>query len=354
VEGVLRLKRALGISDLHKRDVDFNPIGGYTLATDLVMEDLLDFAKHEKIDYVFYFGDVFDKGYRSIRASYSHENQLREMGSIVKDNQFLCLGNHFFIERDSNPEIYMIQPNERYAPAEKVWAKTPILKVVDTLNIGCMQFSFFHYNKKDKYYVAERSSGVKHHVGIYHDDVAIPASIRKRAGVPCETESGYYEQIYSNVDTACFGHWHLPIGVEYLLLNGRKIPMIIPGSLCVTKSDELHKSVKLPVWNISDNAWSIEFHEFSLHIDKLKLYGGKAEKTVPDGFTVDDDNYGSKSIEILSDSIATHLSLIEYLKSEGFTDLDLDYIRKAADGSVDFKSAISIAIKRRVQGWTTK
>ncbi len=325
------------------RDSDFKTIGGFVSATDAVTEDIIDFVKKEEVTDILHTGDVFDKGYRSIHASYSHENQLRYLSELVEGRFYLTLGNHFFIERDSNPEIYMIQPHEKYKPKEKIWSRDPIIQVVDKVMIGCVQFSFLHFDKENKDYISRRYPDAKHHVGVYHDDILVPPSVRKKLGIFYNTTSEYLRMVFGNIDTAFMGHIHTPIGVETIVVDGKQIPMIMPGSLAITKSDELHLAVKLPLWTITDTAWQLEFVEFKLHAEKLKFYD-KKQNIIPEGLVVPPSMQDTS--EVMQTNLGIHLSVNEYLRDLGCNEVDLEYVKRSAEGTLDFKSAITLAYKR--------
>lgn len=102
--------RILFVSDLHKRDCDFSTIAGYTKAVDAVQRDILSFIKQKGITHLVSLGDWYDKGYRSINRSNNDRNLDEDLSKAVNGNFYICLGNHFFLERDNNPEMYLIQP----------------------------------------------------------------------------------------------------------------------------------------------------------------------------------------------------------------------------------------------------
>ena len=247
--------RILFVSDLHKRDCDFSTIAGYTKAVDAVQQDILSFIKQRGITHLVSLGDWYDKGYRSINRSNNDRNLDEDLSKAVNGNFYICLGNHFFLERDNNPEMYLIQPSEYYKPSQPIYATSSVIRAVPSLRIGPVQISFFHYSKENKNYITERDPEVKYHIGVYHDDTVVPTQQRNDAGFRGTTMTSYMDNIFANINLAIVGHIHTPIGVFNIQSRGRELPMIVPGSLAITTSgsSDLHTDVNLPVVEITDD-----------------------------------------------------------------------------------------------------
>ena len=217
--------RILFLSDLHKRDCDFSTIAGYTKAVDAVQQDILDFIDKYKVTHVISLGDWYDKGYRSINRSNHDRNWDEAISRAVQGNFYICLGNHFFLERDNNPEMYLIQPNQEYIPSQPIYATSPVIQVVNSLRIGGVQISFFHFSKNKKMYMASRDPDTIFHLGIYHDETVVPTAYRNKAGFPGVTSTAHLDTIFSNIDMAIVGHVHTPLGVFKVQTMGREVPL---------------------------------------------------------------------------------------------------------------------------------
>ena len=334
------LARLLGVSDLHKRDIDFSTIKGYTCAVDNVQTDLINFIYQHNVTHFLQFGDWYDKGYRSIGRSKNDDNLDRKISEAVNGNSYITLGNHFLIERDQNPEMYMIQPNEKFRPLQPIYSEAPIFKAVDDLVIGTVQISFFHFNKENKLYINERKPGITYHIGIYHDDCVVPSNVRKRAGYEGSTSTEYLNTIFDNVDLALVGHIHVKIGVETITLNnGKKVPMIIPGALAITQNKDIlkHKDVQLPVITIEDDSTvSCKLFTFSTHLDKLKFYNTTKPEKTPEGLP---EPTGNQPIEVCNTSSIT---LKDYMRKRGYADNYISVLDHAASGTLDLITAIKL------------
>jgi hypothetical protein len=321
------LAKVLFVTDLHKRDIDFTSIGGYTKAIDEVQSDLLKFIEQQGVTHMISTGDWYDKGYKSTNRVNSDRNFDEKFSKLTDFS--MCLGNHFFLERDNNPEMYLIQPHPKHKPLKPIAAFEPVIKTPDKIRIDPVQISLFHYGRDDKDYTARRDEDVTCHIGVYHDDCVVPSSVRQKARYYGTTSSGYLQRIYANIDMAVIGHIHTPIGLERIDVGGRTIPLFIPGSLCVTKNkgEELHTSVKLPMVEITDTV-SCRLHTFSLHLDMVKFYNKReAQKAGAEE---------SFELEPLEASVQPpNVSLTDYLVKKGYGSMEIDFVKKLGEGNLD-------------------
>ena len=271
--------RILFLTDLHKRDTDFTTIIGYTKAIDAVQEDVLATIKRVGITHVVIGGDWYDKGYRSINRVFNDSNYDRLLHDAVNGNVYLCRGNHLFLERDSNPEMYLIQPCEDMPPVHPIKTpEEPLFKSPRVLQIGPLQISLFHFNKTDKSYVQKRNPDTTYHIGVFHDDCVLPTSVRQASGDHGVSTIGSLSQYYENIDLAICNHIHMAVGITHINIGDRSVPAFIPGSLCITKNQtsELHSTVKLPVVTLEDdNTVKVQTVNQSLHTELLRLYDKK-------------------------------------------------------------------------------
>lgn len=324
----------LFVPDLHKRDVDFSSIKGYMSAVERVQQDLLEYLQSLQTDdnYFVQMGDWYDKGYRSTGRVYVDAYYDTKIAEAVKGNAYICLGNHFFLERDANPEMYLIQPSYLYQPKDSVPMSNPTFKTVPYLVIGNVQISFFHFNKLDKNYINMVQPGVEFHIGVYHDDCVLPSDIRSLAGFHGNTSNDYLNNIYSNVDMAICGHIHTALGLKnYTLNDGRTVPIIVPGALAITENKEIvkHKSVQCPVLTIEDDGtFDMHYVEFSTHMDILKFYKIAEKKAVNDAL----DLMGSGSGEYI---IPTAVSLRDFLLKKGRSQREVERIMSIQPGQTD-------------------
>lgn len=265
-------------TDFHKRYKDFTSIKGYCKALRQVDKDLINLVDKHDINIAISAGDLYDGGYAKISSTIRDTFSTNRLTEKVNGNHFITLGNHFFLERDSNPEMYLIQPNSKYTPREDYYAEEPVIYAVDSILVGCVQFSFFHYSKTNKDYVAERDPRALYHVGIYHDTKVVPSAAREKCGIYSEVSSEYLNKIFANVDLAVIGHIHEPIGVVNMLIKGRTVPAIIPGSLCICKSNEVHSSIKLPIFKCEKDVMSLLFESVSTHSEMLTIVDSKDNK----------------------------------------------------------------------------
>ena len=326
------LARILFLSDLHKRDCDFSTIAGYTRAVDAVQQDILKFVKEYNVTHLISLGDWYDKGYRSINRANNDRNLDEELAESVNGNFYICLGNHFFLERDNNPEMYLIQPNSFWRPAQPIHAVNPIIKAVPHLQIGTVQISFFHYSKTDKQYVKERQPGVTYHIGLYHDEIVLPSNIRREANIFTHASTANLDYVLQNVDLALVGHIHKPCPLFYITANGRRVPVVVPGSLANTQTGEVfHTQVNLPLIDIADDsAVSMKLIPFDLHCNILKLYARKKSAIK------------AEMMEQVVPEIPQVVSLKDYLFAKGFKGEHIDLVEAAAEQTLDPLAALRV------------
>lgn len=338
-------EKILFLTDLHKRDVDFTSITGYVKAVTQVQFDILDFIKEKHITKVVIGGDWYDKGYRNTGPTLSDNELDRRLSDAVNGEVYLTLGNHYYLERDNNPESYVIQPCDKHPLLKDVVTpEKPIFKCVDELVVGETQISFFHFDKHLKDYVHDVKEDVKFHVGVYHDDSVVPSNIRDAAGYYGTTSSGYLEKIYCNVNLAIINHIHTAIGVHNLALpSGKKLPLIIPGSLGITqnKESEKHKIVQLPVLTIDETGSpKCELHTFYTHLDMLKFYKKPEKSEVAKNLTT---NIELKTEQYKETPKARKLD--EYLLAHGFNRRHVELIDRAQAGGLDVLAVHNILYK---------
>lgn len=272
------------IFDRHKKDTDFQTIRGFCNAVSAVSDDIEEVVKRRNVTHILGMGDLYHRGYRKQDAQYVDTHDDFRLSRMVNGNYYEVAGNHLLKERDANPEFYLIQPNTYpdLQPISNRKFKEQVIKLVDELVIGPVQFSFFHFNKTNKNYIRERHKGIKYHIGLYHDDEVVPNSIRKACGMQTEVRSEYINKIYDNIDVGFLGHIHTKLGKKDIILpTGRRVPLFIQGALAITSStiSEFHKSVDTPILTIYEDSCKISFEPISLHTEMLAIY--REEDKIP-------------------------------------------------------------------------
>lgn len=339
------LAKAMAVADMHKRYKDSSSIKGQIEVQNLIQQEIIDAVKEEGITHIFVTGDWYDRGFHGLGPAYGSIEMDRRISAAVNGNVYLCVGNHFYLERDENPEMYIIQPNDFIKTSIKIpLPEKPIFKVVKSLRIGDVQISFFHFNKMNKMYIQEREEGVKFHIGIYHDDKCVPSWVSEMDGYSGGVSVTTLNALYNNVDLAIHGHIHSKVGVvSYELMSGRKIPLWIPGSMSITQNKESmkHTSVTLPIITIHDTGEvEVSGREFSTHMDLLKFYNTKKHTE-----TKPLDTILNNASETFTRN--NYVSLNEYLRSKGYKDYHLQMINSARSNSLDLSTAVAILYNAR-------
>lgn len=332
------LARWLFVTDLHKRYKDMESIRGIVPVQHEIQHDIINFCKENAVTHVGVAGDWYDRGFHGIGQAYSAMEEDRLLSNTVNGNVYLCVGNHFYLERDENPEMYIIQPCEYMRPKDILQtAERPLFNVVPHVRIGNVQISFFHYNKLNKAYKTQVEPGVTYHIGVYHDEVCVPAWVREREGFGGVTSVYEMDQLYSNVDMAIHGHIHTDIGLVQLeLSNGRVVPLYIPGSLGISQNKESikHKEVQLPMVDINDDGTvTVTTVPFSTHLDKLSFFKVERAKTRKN-VVVD------KTVHLTTGDLPRNLTL--FLQNKGYTDVQLKLVNEAMSERLDITTAIGI------------
>ena len=330
--------RILFITDLHKRYADSSSIKGQLKAQLAIQEDIIAAVEKYNFTHLVVTGDWYDRGFHGIGQAYGAMEMDRRLSAAVNGNVFLCVGNHLYLERDDNPELYIIQPNDLLKPQIDIpLPKEPIFQMVPSLRIGTVLISFFHFSKISKQYVADRPADVTTHIGVYHDDCCVPGYVAEMDGFSSSTTSSYLNDIYRNVDIAIHGHIHTRHGiVPYELNTGRKVPLFIPGSLGITQNKEgmKHAAVQLPVIEIMDDySISTKVVQMSTHMELLRFYATKKKKK--------EVITEVKDARFTPTGAATR-SLIDYMTAKGYQRRDLRLIDVAGQGALNLGMAVSI------------
>lgn len=332
-----RIARALITTDKHVIDKDFKTVQGYRKALRQNIEDQIEYCEQNEVTHVFDTGDIGDRGFKVLSQAYSWEVLFRRWRETV--DYYVTIGNHLFLEMDSNPELYWIQPSPFVQPkdADYVPPEEPLLKTVDSLVIGTVMFSFHHFNKTDKDYIRYRPPGITHHHAIYHDDIILPSNIQRDFYQTTNVDTNYLNSIYENVDSATVGHIHKPYGLVKMHINGREVPVDVPGSCGITNRGEaeVHSYVDLPQYDVYDDG-TIEktYVRFSTHLEMMTFFKPK-DRSVPKEILEYANEIQSsfqgvdKAREVLIKSTSKKLSVEAYLTQLGYTQNGIDLFTRS-------------------------
>lgn len=349
------IAKVLETSDKHFRDTDFKTIGNYRKAVRACVRDQIEYTKANGITHIVDYGDICDKGYKSIANNHSDEALMREWVEAVNGNYYTTIGNHLYHEIDSNPELYWIQPSQFIKPKDKDYEppEEPLLRTVETLVLGTFMYSFHHFNPDNKMYTAYRPQGITHHRAVYHDETMIPNGIKQEYNIHRTITSEYLNIIFANVDSAAVGHFHKPYPLQTLYVDGRRLPMDVPGSCCITsvKQMELHNTVKLPVITIyDDGSFDKEYAEFSLHIDMLKFYNKNTENVSQELLEIAQGMATKEKVDTQGEAFLTavgsYVSPENYLEARGLSPYHLKVYNLAKKGDLTLDSAVDILLRQ--------
>lgn len=339
---LMRLARILFVSDLHKRYSDSTSIRNQVSVQNKIQNEIINFVEENEVTHIIQMGDWYDRGFHGLGQAYGSIVLDRKLSDLVEGRVYICVGNHFYLERDENPEMYIIQPNDFLHPSIEIpMPDKPIFQMVYQLNIGSVQIDFFHYNKLNKEYVSVRRPETKFHIGVYHDEVVVPGWVRETEGFTGASSQTYMNTIYANIDLAVHGHIHTAIGVTSIVLNnGKKIPLYIPGALCVTQNKEVfkHKEVQLPILDIyDDDTIKLKAAKFSTHLDELEFHAPKKRQKKK----VNTSQLSENNVQ-LNPSLEELQSLNSYLLKKGYDQYDMGLVNAALSDTLNLATAVRI------------
>ncbi len=339
----MRIARILFITDLHKRWKDSESIKGTINVQLKIQEDIIKFNQENGVTHNIVCGDWYDRGFHGLCQSWGATEMDRRVSKSVNGNVYLCIGNHFYLERDENPEMYIIQPNPYIKTQYPIpLPDEPIFKVVPSLVISTVRIDFFHFSKINKEYVANRDPRITHHVGVYHDDVCVPGWVSEMDGYSSRSTQSYYNRIYANIDVAVHGHIHSKIGITKIPLEtGREVPLYIPGSLGITQNKDCfkHAGVDLPILDINDDGtviWSTV--PFSTYIGELRFIESKKKKKKQ---LIAEGILPAQGIHIAAQD-ASMSSLDTYMAKRGYGEVHMKILNEARNQSLSMSRMIKL------------
>ena len=334
-------KRFMLAGCLHKRHKDITTIEGYSDCTRAVQTALMEELKKNNCDGFISLGDWYDKGYGTeVMSSLDDTDIDRKMAEQLNGNFFGVIGNHIRLNLDTNPELFLIQPHDKFKTRRKVDRKEQIIKTPEYLFYNGVQISFMHYNQYAHSavdYTPTRLNEAKYHIALFHTPYVIPSTELYKVQMQYEASSNTtIEQCLKDVDLAIVGDIHKPLGqFDIKHSNGRVTTMIVPGSLTNTNAGlgSRHDYVNIPIIEISDKGTvKVEYLDFYLHTNLLTFKNKEANvadeklksirgNTVPSLY----DRDQASIVDTLKDERVS-LSLNLFMRQQGYTKYDVDIV----------------------------
>lgn len=341
--------------DLHKRATDITTIEGYVQCTLAVQKSLIQMIMQKNINYFISWGDWYDKGYTGdVAASLSDYDLDIELMNAVHGNFYGLLGNHLRLNMDSNPELHIIQPHEKFKSRRAVNRTTQIMKTVDVLRVKDVQISFMHYSMNEKSaldYKPVRQDWAKYHIALFHSPLVVPAARL------VNTNSGYISspnnviaETMENVDLAICGDIHDPIGKFVINKQVGSTIMVVPGSLTNTNASEVsrHSSIALPYVTISDDSEvKLEFIPFDLKTNMVTFKRKNVEQSREKlkslrGKGIEDLHDPTDIVAAMSYGDDVLVSLNRYMSIKGYTDKDKKMVRSVLTNPENLDNLLKI------------
>ena len=252
--------RIMFAGDLHKRSKDITTIEGYVKCNTAVQLELMRVISEYKITHFVSLGDWYDKGYSDdVSASLSDYDLDVQMANQLHGNFYGVIGNHIRLNMDSNPELHLIQPHDRYMSRRGTTRTEQIIKTPNIIRIGDLQISLVHHdieNDNLEHYRVARQPWAKYHVACYHTEKIVPThKLANTQYYMCNNSNSAIARCVSGVDLAIVGHIHDAIGRFTINTEKGITTMVVPGSLTNVNSSERgrHSMIRIPVITVEDN-----------------------------------------------------------------------------------------------------
>lgn len=350
------IAKLLFAGDLHKKIVDPTTIIGYRDCASRVQRNLMSVIKYEGVTHFIHIGDWYDRGFNTDNATAIPEYDMDiEMYHLLKGNFYGVIGNHIKLGLDTNPEMFLIQPHDKYRPRTRVWRDYQIIKTPSVLKFGGVQISFMHFDKSKASlleYKPTREEGTTTHIALFHTPWIVPNHKLIETGLyPTMYTTASIGKCLEGVDLAICGDIHDPIGRFTVTHDYGKTLMIVPGSLTNTTSDKSHRHsvIYLPILTIQDDETvTLEFKQFDLLVNTLKFKDAEAkavEQKKLDSIRAKrkDANVSSGELRSVFDySAPDAYSLHNLMLKKGYSAADNAMIRSILQNPLDIDSLIKI------------
>lgn len=233
----------------------------------------------EKI--IIFPGDIFHRGYGDINGLVAAFNLFKELNAITDGNVYSCVGNHELSYTDNNPFWILAEDQtERYDylhGLKAFGAMRPGVKVVDSLDVGPLNFIFGHFNREDFNISSEKDI-----VLITHNAIAEPEIIdymtkkyaddtRVEYMHPVGVRDGKFIPLLGNLKYVFVGHMHTYFGKFNVEETVDDVPMKYVlqymgsiGRTSVSDINDKNLSRVIPHFVIDDNAYTYEPIAFQL------------------------------------------------------------------------------------------
>jgi hypothetical protein len=347
-------KKILHINDLHTREVDFKTVRNYVDVLEEKLKLLIKLKKDLNLYGIIINGDLADGGYQDKLMHDSHMNYIRELGKDL-EVYALVIGNHFFLSRDNNIELFLIQPHPVHKTKRRHYATTPVLQTPDEIIIDSVQFSLVHFSEARVNYFRTRKPGVTYHIGLFHDHRVLPSNIRADMNIPIKVQAEHFKQYYKDIDEAICAHVHKPFGTQYIDVDGRIVPIHIPGSFSIVQNSEveIHTEVNMPMHIIDGESVRTEFIAFPTMIEKLRFVDSKQKQEKAEEIVMT-ENVFLADVMVASDAVRYDLNyknnLLGTLSQKGYKPAALETIKLAMAGELDKIKAIQLFVQAKKQG----
>jgi len=330
-------QRILCITDWHLKDKDPRLISGYVNNSFRQFDEIAFLIEKFDIDSIIFLGDVFDGAINSTAMIYSYTNAFKKLAS--KATLYLLVGNHFFNYMNSNPEVYLAQPNPlggEYEPSRfHIPADEPIFHVVKELKINKTQIVFHHFHPKNKEYFTTPDPNCNYVVGLYHDECVLPNSILSKTGYTIQSDDLYLNRVYFGVNLALCGHIHIPMTPT----TYGKTALMVPGSISVTENSirDRHTQVLLPLLDISEETCKLQIVPFNTGAGQMSFAATEAKQVLKEPIKT-----RREALEKLGS--VRYYSIGQYIEDHHYPTEFKQLIQLGASGQLNY-STVSSCIK---------
>lgn len=341
--------KILFIPDLHWRDIAYPSIRNSLQIQDKIMDDLSQIIVEQGITHIVQMGDWCDKGYTEEEAKYAHERRVTNWSSLVNGNLAMCIGNHMFIQSVRNPEYYWIQPHPKYHTPKRSVRGTPLVKTPDSIRVGGLQISLFHFDRVNKDYWGVRDDDAIYHVGVYHDDSVMPPHVKLKENINTPTPNSYLQKVFENVDHAIFGHIHTKYDTfSWNIGTGKELLVDICGSASITNIKYNHATCRMPVYEIDGNKIKLSYIEQPTYVQELIF---SSVDSIKEHKKLLDKSLEAEVLDYKAEALSSQLASLgvmnahDYLRGKGIPPRLLKLYNKLKVTSLNFDELLKMEVE---------
>lgn len=348
--------KILFAGDLHKYPSDKSTISGYAKVCREIEADLINIIQSQDITHFVSLGDWYDRGYGTDVSAALYDTELdRYMAKVLKGNFYGVIGNHLKLHLDTNPELFLIQPHEKYRTKQKVDRTEQIIKTPERLDIGPISIYLQHWFPEAESvldYKPLLNPNAKFHIGVFHCQEVIPAQKLQSIGIIDGTNKGI-SNVLEGLNMALVGHIHKPLGTFPIRFQDSTCTMIVPGSLTNTDAGmkSRHLDVDMPLITLEDDdSVTISHITLDLRCNELQFADKKfceENKTSIGNLTGNNlENLYSEHVDgIINDAGNSSISLNAFMTANGYTPADRALVKSLINYPNDIGKAISIVVE---------